>query len=86
MLSLLLKKTPKYTTVMLMAGILGAAPFIRDAMIMPALLVLSAVEGLKLVTPAFQITSCRSPSRFMALLFAIQSRSFFSQCSLTYRS
>lgn len=34
-------------------GIIGAALFYGDAMITPAISVLSAVEGLKLVTPAF---------------------------------
>ena len=34
------------------AGLIGAALFIGHAMITPALSVLSAVEGLKLVTPA----------------------------------
>ena len=39
--------------VVLGLGMLGAALFYGDAMITPAISVLSAVEGLKLVTPAF---------------------------------
>ena len=43
-------------------GIVSGALFYGDAVITPALSVLSAVEGLKVVTPAFDPTSCRSPS------------------------
>ncbi len=39
--------------VILVLGMLGAALFYGDAMITPAISVLSAIEGLKLVTPAF---------------------------------
>jgi KUP system potassium uptake protein len=39
--------------VILFLGVLGASLFYGDAMITPAISVLSAVEGLKLVTPAF---------------------------------
>lgn len=44
LLALLMKRAPRYTTAMFVAGILGAALFIGDAMITPALSVLSAVE------------------------------------------
>src|SRR5437879_1350187 len=37
----------------LMLGVIGAAMFFGDSVITPAISVLSAVEGLKLVTPAF---------------------------------
>ena len=40
-------------------GIIGGALFYGDAIITPALSVLSAVEGLKIVTPAFEPYSCR---------------------------
>jgi KUP system potassium uptake protein len=42
------------TTGFLFLGIAGAALFYGDAMITPAISVLSAVEGLKMVTPAFE--------------------------------
>ena len=42
------------TKVVLALGVLGTALFFGDAIITPAISVLSAVEGLKLVTPAFQ--------------------------------
>ncbi|MDX0568594.1 potassium transporter Kup, partial [Sinorhizobium medicae] len=74
LLALLMKKAPRYTTLMFMAGILGAALFIGDAMITPALSVLSAVEGLKLVTPAFHDYVLPISVGIMVLLFAVQSR------------
>ncbi|WP_341353115.1 potassium transporter Kup (plasmid) [Rhizobium sp. T1470] len=73
LLALLTKKAPKHATVMFVAGILGAALFIGDAMITPALSVLSAVEGLKLVTPAFNDYVLPISVGIMVLLFAIQS-------------
>ena len=41
------------TPVILLLGIVGAAMFLGDSMITPAISVLSAVEGLKLASPAF---------------------------------
>ena len=38
----------------MLLGIIGAAMFYGDALITPAISVLSAVEGLKLVTPALE--------------------------------
>ena len=40
-------------------GMIGAAFFFGDAMITPAMSVLSAVEGLKVVNEGFSPTSCR---------------------------
>jgi KUP system potassium uptake protein len=40
--------------VLLTLGVIGASMFIGDSMITPAISVLSAVEGLKLATPAFE--------------------------------
>ncbi|MBB4188825.1 KUP system potassium uptake protein [Sinorhizobium terangae] len=74
LLALLLKKAPQYTTGMFVAGILGAAFFIGDAMITPALSVFSAVEGLKLVTPALHDYVLPISAAIMVLLFAVQSR------------
>ena len=42
-------------------GIFGAALFYGDGMITPAISVLSAVEGLEVVAPALERSSCRSP-------------------------
>lgn len=41
------------TGVVFFAGVIGAALFFGDAAITPAISVLSAIEGIKLVTPAF---------------------------------
>ncbi len=90
LLALLLKKAPRYATGMFVAGILGAALFIGDAMITPALSVLSAVEGLKLVTPAFDDYVLPISAAIMVLLFAVQSRgtgavsSFFGPITLVW--
>jgi KUP system potassium uptake protein len=42
-------------------GIFGASLFFGDSMITPAISVLSAVEGLKVVEPSLEDWSCRSP-------------------------
>ncbi|MBL9059509.1 MAG: potassium transporter Kup [Mangrovicoccus sp.] len=44
----------KRTRLLFLLGVLGAALFYGDAAITPAISVLSAVEGLELVTPAFE--------------------------------
>lgn len=74
LLALLMKKAPRHATGMFVAGILGAALFIGDAMITPALSVLSAVEGLKLVTPALHNYVLPISAAIMVLIFAVQSR------------
>ncbi|RVP82971.1 potassium transporter Kup, partial [Sinorhizobium meliloti] len=74
LLALLLKKGTKYPVLMFFAGVLGAALFIGDAMITPALSVLSAVEGLKLVAPALHDYVLPISVVIILLLFAVQSR------------
>lgn len=74
LLALLMKKTSRYTTILFFAGIIGAALFIGDAMITPALSVLSAVEGLKLVTPTLADYVLPISATIMIVLFAVQSR------------
>jgi KUP system potassium uptake protein len=75
LLALLSKRvSERRSNVLLLLGLIGAALFLGDAMITPALSVLSAVEGLKLVAPDL--------SRFVLLisvvilvgLFAVQAR------------
>src|SRR5262249_58099274 len=44
----------KSAPVLVLLGIISAALFYGDALITPALSVLSAVEGLKVATPAFE--------------------------------
>ena len=52
----------------------GAAMFYGDAVITPAISVLSAVEGLKLVTPAFEPYVVPLTIVILVALFAVQSR------------
>lgn len=73
LLALLMKKTSRHATVFFFAGIIGAALFIGDAMITPALSVLSALEGLKLVTPVFTPYVLPIAIAIMLLLFFVQS-------------
>jgi KUP system potassium uptake protein len=55
-------------------GIAGAGLFYGDAMITPALSVLSAVEGLKVATPAFDAYVIPLTIFILFLLFAVQFR------------
>src|SRR5216683_2921727 len=57
-----------------LCGIASAALFYGDAMITPALSVLSAIEGLKVVTPAFDPYVVPLTALILVLLFAFQSR------------
>jgi KUP system potassium uptake protein len=58
----------------LVLGVAGAAFFYGDAVITPAISVLSAVEGLKLVAPAMEDAVLPITVAILALLFAAQSR------------
>src|SRR3954470_23030682 len=55
-------------------GMSGAALFYGDAIITPAISVLSAVEGLKLVTPAFEPFVIPLSLAILIGLFSVQSR------------
>jgi KUP system potassium uptake protein len=55
-------------------GIISGALFYGDAMITPALSVLSAIEGLKVVTPAFEPYVVPLTVVILIALFAVQSR------------
>jgi KUP system potassium uptake protein len=76
--------------VIIMLGIISAALFYGDALITPAISVLSAVEGLSIATPALE--SYVVPLTFLILfaLFAVQSRgtakvaSFFGPITLVW--
>ncbi|WP_435693901.1 potassium transporter Kup [Rhizobium lusitanum] len=73
LLALLMKTANGHTAVLMLLGLLGAALFLGDAMITPALSVLSAVEGLKLVTPTLSDYIVPISVVILAMLFAIQS-------------
>src|SRR5215471_15256287 len=57
-----------------MLGIISAALFYGDAVITPAISVLSAIEGLKVVTPAFDPYVVSVTVAILFALFAVQSR------------
>ena len=75
LLSLVLKAVSKSRAKLLFfVGIVGASLFMGDAMITPALSVMSAVEGLKLVTPALSEYIIPISVAILVALFAVQSR------------
>ncbi|MFZ2872111.1 potassium transporter Kup [Zavarzinia sp.] len=62
------------STFVLALGVTGAALFYGDAVITPAISVLSSVEGLKLITPAFDPYVVPITIGIILLLFMVQSR------------
>src|SRR6516164_8842343 len=60
--------------VILLLGIIGASFLYGDAAITPALSVISAVEGLKVITPAFEQAVVPLSLAILIVLFAMQSR------------
>jgi KUP system potassium uptake protein len=67
------KVTPHRAKVLITMGMLGAALFLGDAMITPALSVLSAVEGLKIVAPQLGQYVLPLSAVILVILFAVQS-------------
>ncbi len=63
-----------YSGVIVLLGIISGALFYGDAVITPALSVLSAIEGLKLVTAAFDPYVVPLTVVILIALFAVQSR------------
>ena len=62
------------TGAVVLCGIISAALFYGDAVITPALSVLSAIEGLKIATPAFEPFIVPLTVMILVALFAVQSR------------
>src|SRR5438477_2465891 len=62
------------TPVLFLLGTISGALFYGDAVITPALSVLSAVEGLKIATPAFEPYVVPLTVAILVALFAVQSR------------
>ena len=60
--------------VVLVLGLAGASMFFGDAMITPAISVLSAVEGLAVATPVFEPYVVPIAAAVLVALFAMQSR------------
>lgn len=65
-------KTPQRRTILLLMGVFGAALFYGDSVITPAISVLSAVEGLEVVTPAFKPYVLPISVAVLIGLFAVQ--------------
>jgi KUP system potassium uptake protein len=59
---------------LILLGIISGALFYGDAIITPALSVLSAIEGLKIVTPAFDAYVVPITVVILVVLFTVQSR------------
>jgi KUP system potassium uptake protein len=64
----------KYASTIVLLGIISGALFYGDAVITPALSVLSAIEGIKLVTAAFDPYVVPLTVLILVMLFAVQSR------------
>jgi KUP system potassium uptake protein len=62
------------TSIVILLGIVSAALFYGDAVITPALSVLSAVEGLKIVMPTFDPYVVPTTIAILIALFLVQSR------------
>jgi KUP system potassium uptake protein len=73
LVTLIMKRTGRYRSLLIAVGIIGSALFIGDAMITPALSVLSALEGFTLVTPVFTPYVVPIAIAIMLLLFHVQS-------------
>ena len=68
------KDKPGLRSVLLMVGVFGVALFFGDGIITPAISVLSAVEGLEIVTPAAKAYVVPISLVVLVLLFAVQRR------------
>src|SRR6266550_226073 len=74
LMALAQRSLAKRAGAVVLCGIISAALFYGDAMITPALSVLSAIEGLKVATPAFDRYVVPLTMLILVLLFAFQSR------------
>src|SRR5882724_3378739 len=74
LMALAFRAMGKRAPFVLMLGVIGAAMFFGDSVITPAISVLSAVEGLKLVTPAFEHYVVPITIVILVGLFAVQRR------------
>src|SRR5258708_4464590 len=72
--ALVFRAIGKRTPFVLLLGIIGAAMFLGDSVITPAISVLSAVEGLKLAAPALEHFVVPLAILILIALFAVQRR------------
>jgi KUP system potassium uptake protein len=68
------KDKPRLRSVLLVIGIFGTSLFYGDGVITPAISVLSAVEGLEVVSPAFRRYVVPITLVVLLMLFAVQKR------------
>ncbi len=68
------KSRPQLRGVLLMLGVFGVALFFGDGVITPAISVLSAVEGLEVITPAAKPYVVTISLVVLVMLFAVQRR------------
>jgi KUP system potassium uptake protein len=74
LMALAQRVTGRTRAVVVLLGVAGAALFFGDALITPAISVLSAVEGIKIETPAFDPYVVPLTVVILVALFAVQSR------------
>jgi KUP system potassium uptake protein len=74
LLALLLERSSRGNHTLIVLGLIGAALFFGDALITPALSVLSAVEGVKLITPVLEPFILPLAIGILVALFMVQSR------------
>ncbi|MET0278137.1 MAG: potassium transporter Kup [Pseudorhodoplanes sp.] len=72
--ALAMRALGRRTNLVFVLGMVGAAMFLGDSFITPAISVLSAVEGLKLATPALEPYVIPITVVILCALFAVQSR------------
>ncbi|AMS41808.1 MULTISPECIES: potassium transporter Kup [Aminobacter] len=72
LMALARRSLPKRSGIILALGMVGASLFYGDAVITPAISVLSAVEGMNVVTPAFQPYVVPLTLVILAALFSVQ--------------
>ena len=68
------KDKPRLRSVLMLIGIFGTCLFYGDGVITPAISVLSAVEGLEVVSPAFKTWVIPITLVVLLLLFSVQKR------------
>ncbi|MBL0849152.1 MAG: potassium transporter Kup [Candidatus Liberibacter ctenarytainae] len=73
LLALLLKKIPNRSSILIILGLSGAALFIGDTIITPALSVLSAVEGIRYIAPGLNHYIIPIALGILFVLFSLQS-------------
>jgi len=88
--ALAMRALGRQTTLVFVLGMIGAAMFLGDSFITPAISVLSAVEGLKLATPGLEHYVIPITIVILVALFSVQSHgtarvaSFFGPITVTW--